>query len=188
MLASKLQKLNQLREQKKERQKLAEEVLRQEEFNHKEIIPTIIACIDITNASSAVLKYACYKAKKRSFGVQILAVMEASHRDLLFVSRTMAKQKRLVLEKQLNKLIADIYEETGVTPSVSIKEGDIVTELIKEIEATPSCTMLVFGKTQNSFSDNTVLPKISKQIGTKIKVPVVIVPPNLSNEYFQELL
>jgi hypothetical protein len=62
-----------------------------------------------------------------------------------------------------------------------------VTEIIREIKATPDCKMLIFGKSYNSQSDNTVLPKIVKKIGNKIAVPVTIVPENLSNEFLAKV-
>ncbi|MBP7709532.1 MAG: universal stress protein [Rickettsiales bacterium] len=158
------------------------------DISANEKIPTIIVCIDTTNASQTALRYACYKAKNRGFAVQILAVMEASHKNLLFASRAIGNEKRQQLEKHLQKLIESNFKETGVTPSISVREGDIVTEIIREIKATPDCAMLVFGKSHNSLSDNTVLPKISQKIGNKINIPVTIVPENLSNEFLVKLV
>lgn len=150
--------------------------------------PTILVCIDTTNASETALRYACYKAKSHGFAVQILAVMEASHKNLLFASRAIGNEKRQQLEKHLKKLIDSSCQETGIMPSVSIREGDIVTEIIREIKVTASCAMLIFGKSHNSLSDNSVLPKIAQKIGYKINVPVAIVPENLSNEFLEKLV
>jgi|GEM_PF-928985 nucleotide-binding universal stress UspA family protein len=151
-------------------------------------LPTIIVCIDTANASIAALRYACYKAKKSGLAVRILAVMEASHKNLIFGSKAIANEKRQLLEKYLNKLIEEVQKETAILPTVSVREGEITTEIIHEIKATPNCTILVFGKSHNSLSDNTVLPKIVKKIGNKINVPVTIVPENLSNEYLLKLV
>lgn len=149
---------------------------------------TIIVCIDTTNASEAALRYACYKALATGFKVQILAVLEASHKNLLFGAKAMGNEKRMQLEKHLKKLIDAVCKETGITPSVSIREGDIVIEITRELKVTPDCRMLVFGKSHNSLSDNVVLPKIANKIGSKINVPVTIVPENLSNEFLAQLV
>jgi K+-sensing histidine kinase KdpD len=150
--------------------------------------PTIIVCLDNSSSSNVTLRYACYKAKRTGFAVQILAVMESSYKNLLFVSRVVGKDKRLEIEKHLNKVIDEVYKETGVMPSVSIKEGETVTKIIEEIKSTPHCTLLVLGKSYNSVSDNTVIPKLSRQIGKKIQVPITIVPENLSEEYLTRLV
>jgi nucleotide-binding universal stress UspA family protein len=150
--------------------------------------PTIVVCIDTTNASELALRYACHKAKSKGFAVQILAVMEASHKNLLFGAKAIGNEKRHQLEKHLRKLIDAVLKETGVMPSVSVREGDIVTEIIREIKITPNCTMIVLGKSHNALSDNIVLPKIAKKIGNKINVPVTIVPEGLSDEFLKELV
>lgn len=141
--------------------------------------PTILVCIDTTNASVVTLHYACLKAKKLGFAVQILSVMESSHKNLLFGSHIIGQEKRKILEEYLQKLIIDVQKEVDIIPVVSIREGDIASEILKEIKSMPSCMMLFFSKSHNSKSDNTVLPKIAQKIGTKIRIPIVIVPENL---------
>ncbi len=149
--------------------------------------PTIVVCVDTSNASEITLRYACYKSKLTGFTLQILAVMEASHKNLLFASKAIGNDKRKQLEKHLQKLLASINKESGITPVISIREGDIVTEIIREIKSIPNCAMLILGKSKNSLSDNTVLPKIAKKIGEKIRVPVMIVPENLNEEFLKKI-
>ncbi len=147
-------------------------------------IPTILVCIDTTNASVVTLRYACWKAKKLGFAVQILSVLENSHKNLLFGAHAIGKEKRQQVEKHMQKLIDEIYKETFVMPVVSIREGEIASEIIKEVKLIQSCVMIVFGKSRNSKSDNTVLPKMAQKIGTKIHIPILIVPENLDNNLF----
>jgi len=155
---------------------------------NNEKTPTIVVCIDTTNASELALRYACYKARAKGFAVQILAVMEASHKNLIFGAKAIGNEKRQQLENHLRKLIEKTYKETGVIPSVSVREGDIVTEIIREIKAVPHCAMLIFGKSHNAMSDNVVLPKIAQKIGNKINVPVTIVPETLSDDFLCKLV
>ncbi len=141
--------------------------------------PTILVCIDTTNASVVTLRYACMQAKRLGFTVQILSVLESSHKNLLFGSQVIGQEKRRQLEKYLQKLIDTVSHEMHIIPAVSIREGEIATEIIREIKGTPSCAMLIFGKSQGSLSDNTVLPKIAQKVGTKIRIPIMIIPENL---------
>jgi nucleotide-binding universal stress UspA family protein len=157
------------------------------ENNNDTQSPSILVCLDITNASKMALRYACYKAKKSGFSVRILAVMESSHKNLIFASRAIGHEKKKEIERHLEILVSAISKETGVTPSISIREGDITTEIIREIKSSPNYNMLIFGKSHNSLSDNTVLPEIAKKIGNKINIPVTIVPENLSNEFLDKL-
>lgn len=155
--------------------------------NKDENAATIMVCIDTTNASQSALKYACYKAKSLGFNIHILAVLEASHKNLLFGSKAIGNEKRQHLDKHLEKLIAGICEEFCIVPAVSVREGDIVAEITRELKFIPNCRLVVFGKSNNSLSDNTVLPKLVSKIGNKITVPVTIVPENLSKDLIELL-
>lgn len=150
--------------------------------NNSENSPAIMVCIDTSNASASALKYACYKAKSLGFSVHILAVLESSHKNLLFGSKAIGNQKRNQLDRHLQKLIDDICGSYGIVPAVSVREGEITTEITRELKLIPGCRLLVFGKSHNNLSDNTVLPKIVGKIGNKIPLPVVIVPENLSDD------
>jgi K+-sensing histidine kinase KdpD len=155
--------------------------------NKNENAPTILVCIDTTNASQSALKFACYKAKSLGFNIHILAVLEASHKNMLFGSKAIGNEKRRQLDKHLQKLIDEICKEFKIVPAVSVREGDILTEITRELKFLPNCRLVVFGKSSNAMSDNTVLPKIVGKIGTKIHVPVTIVPENLSKDLIELL-
>jgi nucleotide-binding universal stress UspA family protein len=150
--------------------------------------PTIIVCIDTTNASNTALRYACYRAKLTNYNVQILAVIEGSHKNMLFGSRALGNEKKKDLERHLNKLIDQVYNETLIMPSISIREGHIANEIIKEVKSVTDCVMIILGKSNNSLSDNTVLPKIAQKIGSKIKIPVTIVPETLDEVFLKDLM
>lgn len=154
----------------------------------KSCIPTIIACVDIANASNRALRYACIKAKKMNFALTILSVMEVSHKNLMFGSRAIAQDKRQQLDKNIKVIMDKLFSEFQIVPAISIREGEIMSEIINEIKATPTCGMLVLGKSQNALSDNSLLPKVAQKIGNKIKVPVTVVPENLSDEFLEKLV
>ncbi len=154
----------------------------------KSAVPTIIACVDIANASNRALRYACIKAKQMNFALTILSVMEVSHKNLMFGSRAIAQDKRQQLEKNIKIIIDKIFSEFGIMPVISLREGEIMSEIINEIKATPTAAMLVLGKSQNALSDNSLLPKVAQKIGNKIKVPVTIVPENLTDEFLEKLV
>lgn len=149
---------------------------------------SIIVCIDSTNASETALRYACYKAKDSGFTVQILAILEASYKNLPFGAKAIGNEKRKQIEERISKLINSVCKETGITPAISIREGDISAEIIRELKSVSDCKMIVFGKSHNSLSDNTVLPKIVGKIGSKIHVPITVVPENLSDEFLKSLI
>jgi K+-sensing histidine kinase KdpD len=154
-------------------------------MNEKKSNKVIIVCIDTNNPSANTLRYACHKAKLTGFQVRLLAITEASHKNLLFGSIAIARDQKQKIKKYLNQLTEVVFNETGILPEISLREGDIVKEIIQELKNINECVMIIFGKSKNSMSDNTVLPNIVKKMGNKIKIPVTIVPENLSDEYLK---
>ena len=57
-----------------------------------------------------------------------------------------------------------------------------VDEIIKEIENNSNIAMLLLGKSAIAPKDNEVLPRVASYIGNKIKIPVLIVPENLTED------
>ncbi len=146
--------------------------------NTQQQLASIIVCIDTSNGSQKALQYGCIQAKKNDFKLEILAVIEASHKNLLFGAQAIGNQKRQQMERHLKKLINSTCQEYDIIPTISMREGDIASEIINQLKNSPNCQMVIFGKSNNSLSDNTVLPKIINRIGSKIKVPVIIIPEN----------
>lgn len=149
-------------------------------------IPTLIVCIDATNVSESSLLYACHIAKKNNYNVKIFSVVEQSHQTLIFGAKAIGDEKRKFVENKLAKLLKKAFDETKIMPFISVREGDIVREIKKELEMTPNCRMIIFGKSANSQSDNVILPKLAKKLGNnKISVPITIVPSNLPDDFFK---
>lgn len=151
---------------------------------------TIIVCIDMNSASENALGYACHLIKKNNNNLKlhILTVIEGSHRNLLFGSEMIGSQKHLQMDKYMKKIIDNICKKHDVTPIVSIREGDIISEITNEVKTIADCKMIIFGKSQKSKSDNTVLPKIVGRIGDKINAPVFIIPENIGENDWQNLI
>ena len=152
-------------------------------------IPTIIVCVDATNVSECSLLYACHLAKKNRYNVKILSVVEQSHQNLIFGAKAIGNEKRKLVETKLAKLLKKSFDETKIMPFLSVREGEIVKEIKKELEITPNCPMVVFGKSDNSRSDNVILPKVAQKLGSKkIKVPITIVPAHLPDSFYKNLI
>ena len=120
--------------------------------------------------------------------LHILTVIEGSHRNLLFGSEMIGSQKHLQMDKYMKKIIDNICKKHDITPIVSIREGDIISEITNEVKTIADCKMIIFGKSQKSKSDNTVLPKIVGRIGDKINAPVFIIPENIGENDWQNLI
>ncbi len=151
--------------------------------------PIILVCVDSSSASVMTLSFACNLSKRLGFSIQILSVLESSHKNLLFGSQIIGKEKRSNLEAHLKKLLDNSYKTGCKTPVVTIREGDVTTEILRELKQIKNCAMLVIGKSSSSAqSDNSVLPKLVQKLGKKNHTPIIIVPENLDSSIMQEII
>ena len=139
-------------------------------------LPLIIICVDTNNISTNAIKIACLEAQRQNCHLQILSVIEPSHRNFIFGSKIIGGEKRKQIEEQLKFISKSFFAETSIRPIISIREGDTLGEIIEELKSNPNCITLILSKSYNTMSDNSLLPKLVGQIGNKIKVPVKIIP------------
>lgn len=148
---------------------------------------TIIICLDLSNNSEKILLQAIKIAKKNQAKLHILAVIEGSHKNLLFGSVAISNQKHLQMQKHLKKLIDNVCASNNIMPTMSVREGEIVEEITKEVAIFNDCKLLIFGKSEKSQSDNVVLPKIVGRVGNKILAPIMVIPYNIAEDFMLEV-
>lgn len=145
---------------------------------------SIVVYIDTFNPSEEALRYSCIKAVKNNLKLHILVVIDVAEKNLIFGAKVIENQKREKIENKIRDLIDKVCFEFKITPVISIREGNIAIEIIKELKLN-NIAMVVFGKSQNSQSDEIVLPKIINTIGNKIKIPVIIIPENVDKIFLE---
>ncbi len=145
--------------------------------------PLIILCIDTNNLSKNIIKYSFNQAKKMNCNLSILTIIESSNKNLIFGAKALYNQQRAQIEQDLKKIVSEMNGEE-IIPIISIREGEVLKEIISEIQESANCKKLLLSKSKNIKSDNSLLPKLINQIGDKIKIPVSIIPQSLSEDFF----
>ena len=145
--------------------------------------PLIILCIDTNNLSKNIIKYSFNQAKKMNCNISLLTIIESSNKNLIFGANALRNQQRNQIEKDLKKIVDEMNEE-DIIPIISIREGEILKEIIAEIQENKNCKKLLLSKSRNIKSDNSLLPRLVNQIGNKIKIPISIIPECLTDDFF----
>ncbi|MCE2687104.1 MAG: hypothetical protein LW595_00955 [Rickettsiales bacterium] len=145
--------------------------------------PLIILCIDTNNLSKNIIKYSFNQAKKMNCNISLLTIIESSNKNLIFGANALRNQQRNQIEKDLKKIVDEMNEE-DIIPIISIREGEILKEIIAEIQENKNCKKLLLSKSRNIKSDNSLLPRLVNQIGNKIKIPISIIPEYLTDDFF----
>lgn len=147
-----------------------------------------LVCVNSEKYSEVALHFACSTAKQNNGSVIMLHVIEpADYQTLGSVADKMKKELTANAENLLNKLAGKVKEWSGITPVLMVKEGLIEDEIISLIEEDKSINMLVVGVAPETSIKSKIIPPIVSALGSKLHVPMLIVPGNLSTKQIEDL-
>ncbi|HXV23850.1 MAG TPA: universal stress protein [Alphaproteobacteria bacterium] len=129
------------------------------------------------------LRYACRRARKTRGRVALLAVVEpGDDQHWMAVGDLMKEESRQAAEQMLQRLAERVNEWTGTMPILYVREGVRGDELLKLIEEEPSISILVLGANPGPKGPGPLVSMLTGKMVGRLRVPVTIVPGNLSLE------
>ena len=129
------------------------------------------------------LRYACRRARKTRGRVALLAVVEpGDYQHWMAVGDLMKEEARQAAEQMLQKLAERVNEWTGTMPILYVREGARGDEHLQLIEEEPSISILVLGANPGPKGPGPLVSMLTGKMVGKLRVPVTIVPGNLSLE------
>ena len=150
----------------------------------------ILVIADGSKEMNVALEYACARSKKTNRKIIIATFIEPV--DVLTtqgVTEIMQNDAREDAEKKLKSASSFVKEKTGVMPVLHIREGEVMTELKALIKEEKNINVLVLAANVDE-KDNDPGPIINSLVTkefSNFRVPVMIVPGNLSNEHISLL-
>ena len=146
-----------------------------------------LVVVDESEEMRVALHYAALRAFHTGGKVALLAAIEPPGVQISkAVEERMEEESRAEVETLIGKLTAEIQKIAGTMPVVHIREGRLRDELIALIDEEPSISILVLATGTGQEGPG---PLITALIGrsAKLRVPITIVPGNLTNEQIAEL-
>jgi nucleotide-binding universal stress UspA family protein len=129
------------------------------------------------------LRYACRRARKTRGRVALLAVVEpGDYQHWVAVGDLMKEEARQAAEQMLQKLAERVNEWTGTMPILYVREGVRGDELLQLIEEEPSISILVLGANPGPKGPGPLVSMLTGKMVGRLRVPVTIVPGNLTLE------
>ena len=129
------------------------------------------------------LRYACRRARKTRGRVALLAVVEpGDYQHWMAVGDLMKEEARQAAEQMLQKLAERVNEWTGTMPILYVREGARGDELLQLIEEEPSISILVLGANPGPKGPGPLVSMLTGKMVGRLRVPITIVPGNLSLE------
>jgi nucleotide-binding universal stress UspA family protein len=147
-----------------------------------------LVVVDETEEMRNALRYACRRAQHTSGRVALLHVVEpAEFQHWLGVGRVMEEEARTEAEQRMQTLASEVFAQTGRMPVVHIREGKRPEELVALLQEDPSISLLVLATATGSGGPGPLVTFLMGNLGRRVRIPVTLVPGELSVEEIDAL-
>ena len=144
--------------------------------------------VDDSEEMLVALRFACMRAKNTGGRVALFRDIEPTgFHHWAGVSELMQDEARDAAEERLNELAEEVVELSGLIPAIYVRAGPSEEELITLIDEEPTISILVLAA---SPSNEVHGPLVSHLVGkgtNTIRIPITIVPGNLTAEQIDAL-
>ena len=142
-----------------------------------------LVVVDETEEMGVALRFACRRARNTGGRVALLYVIEPTDfQHWQAVGDLMREEARSEGEQLLQKLAARVNELSGKIPVLHVREGNVRDELLNLLDEEPSISILVLGANTGTRGPGPLISALTGKMVGKLRVPMTIVPGNLSDE------
>jgi len=147
-----------------------------------------LVCVNNNEHSLTALKFAALKAKYLNANVDLVHVIDTTEfQGMLSVNEAMLDELFVKAEDFLQQFLEKANDISKIYPSVSLETGDIKNKILKMIEQDNSITLVIIGISTKSPSNDTLIPWLIENISSKMQIPIMIIPGNLTEENLKRL-
>lgn len=133
------------------------------------------------------IRFAAMRAAKSGGGVEILAVIppeEFNH--WIGVGDIMREEARERIVAHFEVFAKWMRDRQGVEPTLIIREGEPVPEILAQIQEDPEIGILVLGAGTDKKGPGPLVTQLSKNAGS-LPIPITVVPGDLSKERLEAI-
>jgi nucleotide-binding universal stress UspA family protein len=143
--------------------------------------------IDDNDAARAALRFAARRAAKTGGSVEILALVpQQEFVQWGAVQATFEEEARLRAEAMVAQAASSLIEDTGIMPSITVRQGDPVTVVRELLVEQPHVAALVLGAAASGNPGKLVSHFAGTDAG-QLPCPLMIVPGSLDDEAIDRL-
>lgn len=144
---------------------------------------TFLVVVDETEEMRVALRYASRRAKATGGRVALLYVIDSSEFEhFMGVRDIMLEEKRQEAEETVQKLADVVMQDCGQIPVLYLREGNRRDELIRLLDEEPAISILVLGAGTGPEGPGPLISHMVGKAAGKVRVPITIVPGNLTQE------
>ena len=146
-----------------------------------------LVVVDDSPEAGIALRFAARRAVKTGGGVEILTVIPPQE-VIAFggVQATIEEEARLHAEGLVAGAAGTLLEESGLRPSITVREGESAKIIREMIAANPDIAALVLGAAATGAPGELIAHFAGTDAGS-LPVPVMIIPGSLTREAIDRL-
>ncbi|EKV27539.1 Universal stress protein UspA [Caenispirillum salinarum AK4] len=147
-----------------------------------------LVVVDDSPEMTAAARFAARRAARSGGRVALLSVVEpVDGGHWMFVGNLMAEEAREDAERRLQQVAATVHACSGERPELIVREGSLKEQLFKLIEEDDEISILVLGVAANGEGPGPLVQSLTGKNAGKLRIPVTIVPGDLSDAELEAL-
>ena len=150
--------------------------------------PVFLVVVDDSEEMHQALQFACGRAKAVGGKVALMyCIAPAEFEYWAGVGELMRQEAREAAEEKMTIHAEYAKGLTGEIPVLFVREGDTSDELLALIDEEPSISLLVLGADTQSETAGPLISFLMSRGASRCRVPITVVPGNLSDEQLDAL-
>ena len=146
-----------------------------------------LVVLDDSKECLNAIRFAAMRAAKSGGGVEVLSIIppeEFNH--WIGVADLMRAEAKERIEVHFEVFAKWMRDKQGIDPSLVIREGEVVPEILAQISDDPEIGVLVLGASTDKNGPGPIVTQLSKNAGS-LPIPITIVPGDLSKERLEAI-
>lgn len=142
-----------------------------------------LVVVDESPELKVAIRYACRRAFRSNGRVAMVHVTEPTgFGDWIGVNQLMKDEARQQAEATMQKMATEVNKLSGKMPMLYFREGDRRDELLNLIQEEPAISILVLAASTGPKGPGPLVSALTGKYIGKMRVPITIVPGNLTPE------
>ncbi len=146
-----------------------------------------LVVLDDSKECLNAMRFAAMRAAKTGGGVEVLSIIppeEFNH--WIGVGDLMRAEAKERIEVHFEVFAKWMRDRQGVNPSLVIREGEVVPEILAQISEDPEIGILVLGASTDKKGPGPIVTQLSKNAGS-LPITITVVPGDLSKERLEAI-
>ncbi|MFO1209188.1 MAG: universal stress protein [Amaricoccus sp.] len=139
--------------------------------------------LDDTPEMLNAMRYAALRAASTGGGVEMLAVVSPEEfQHFMGVAEVMRAEAHEKIEAHFQVFKDRMEKREGITPTLVIREGDLIEALIAHLRSDPEIAVLVLGAGVDKAGPGPLVSALTGRRLSDMRVPITIVPGAMTKE------